>query len=228
MTYEDAHREFMKLHLNGRRGERKGRLARGHRYAEQKFLEQVWWPVIGNFDHLHPEYEVSDWNRKSIYLDFAYITPLCRIAIECDGYQSHVKDMHREKFSYSLNRDTFLTGMDWRVVHFSFDDIDQRPELCRMLLKLVLAPYLLHQAANRDALEKLHPMEQEIIRLAWKLGTTIKPKDVSDFLSIGYRSSRRWIETLCEKGMLSIIPGKKGLRVCRYQLSPNAIEHLAG
>lgn len=228
MTYEEAHRAFMKLHLNSRSGERKGRLARGHKYAEQKFLEQVWWPVIGNFDHLHPEYEISDWNRKSIYLDFAYITPLCRLAIECDGYQSHVKDMDREKFSYSLNRDTFLTGMDWRVVHFSFDDIDQRPELCRMLLKLVLAPHLMHQAADRDEKKNLHHIEREIIALTWRLGAKIKPKDISIFLSISYRTSKNWIEALCKKGVLSPIPGKTGTRVGRYQLSSNAIEYLAG
>ena len=30
-----------------------------------------------------------------------------RFGIECDGFQSHVKDMDREKFNYSLNRDNF-------------------------------------------------------------------------------------------------------------------------
>ena len=56
----------------------------------------------GNFDNLHPEYEIYDWNRKSQFLDFAFLTPLGRFGIECDGYQSHIKDMDREKFGLRL------------------------------------------------------------------------------------------------------------------------------
>lgn len=226
VTYEEAHREFIKNHTDRRKGERKGRLIRGHNYAEQRFLEQVWWPALGSFDHLHPDYKISDWNRKSIYLDFAYITPLCRIGIECDGYQSHVRDMDREKFRYSLNRDTFLTGMGWRMVHFSFDDIDQRPELCRMLLKLVLAPYLIQQTADTSRKKKLHYVEKEIIMLAWRLGTTIRPKDVSNFLSCGYRTSRKWLGIICEKGMLIPLACDTASRVSRYELSTKAIERM--
>lgn len=63
---------------------------------------------FGNLDHLHPEYEVYDWNRKSQFLDFAYLPAFGRFGNECDGYQSHIKDMDREGFNYSLNRETRL------------------------------------------------------------------------------------------------------------------------
>ena len=110
MPFEQAHQSFIETHHARRSGERKGRLIRGHNYAEKLLLQQVWWPLFGNFDNLHPEYEIYDWNRKSQFLDFAFLTPFGRFGIECDGYQSHIKDMDREKFSYALNRDTFLTG----------------------------------------------------------------------------------------------------------------------
>jgi very-short-patch-repair endonuclease len=61
-------------------------------------LQNVWWPLFDNFDDLHPEYEVYDWNRKSQFL-----WP-----------------------GYSLNRDTFLSGLGWRIIHFSFDDVQRR------------------------------------------------------------------------------------------------------
>ncbi|WP_321166669.1 hypothetical protein [Paenibacillus sp. Soil787] len=138
MPFELAHQSFIEKHHARRSGERKGRLIRGHNYAEKMLLQQVWWPIFGNFDNLHPEYEIYDWNRKSQFLDFAFLTPFGRFGIECDGYQSHIKDMDREKFSYALNRDTFLTGMGWTMIHFSFDDIQSRPEVCRMLLQLVI------------------------------------------------------------------------------------------
>lgn len=73
MDFEQAHRAWIDGHLASRTGERKGRLLRGHLYAEKLLLQNVWWPLFGNFDHLHPEYEIYDWNRKSQFLDFAFL-----------------------------------------------------------------------------------------------------------------------------------------------------------
>ncbi|NOU73658.1 hypothetical protein GC098_19910 [Paenibacillus sp. LMG 31458] len=69
MPFEQAHQSFIENHHARRTGERKGRLLRGHNYAEKLLLQQVWWPLFGNFDNLHPEYEIYDWNRKSQYKD---------------------------------------------------------------------------------------------------------------------------------------------------------------
>lgn len=136
MEFEKAHQLLLDRHLSIRSGERRGRLSRGHQYAEKLMLRNVWWPLFGNLDDLHPEYEIYDWNRKSQFLDVAFLPSYGKFGLECDGYQSHVKDMDREKFSYSLNRDTFLSGMGWRIIHFSFDDVQNRPEICRMLLQM--------------------------------------------------------------------------------------------
>jgi hypothetical protein len=113
MDFEQEHKLFIERHISLREGERKGRLLRGHQYAEKLLLKNVWWPLYGNFDYLHPEYEIYDWNRKSQFLDFAVLPTFGRISLESDGFQSHVRDMDRDKFSYSLNRDNFLTGMGW-------------------------------------------------------------------------------------------------------------------
>lgn len=68
MNFEQSYEEFIHRHLSGRSGERKGRLERGHRYAEALFLRNVWWPFRGDFSDLHPEYEVLDWRvRSSLY-----------------------------------------------------------------------------------------------------------------------------------------------------------------
>jgi len=85
MSFEAAHRAFMEEHLSRRSGERKGRLERGHAHAERLLLHNVWWPLFGSLENLHPEYEVYDWNRKSVFLDFAYLPSIGRIGIECDG-----------------------------------------------------------------------------------------------------------------------------------------------
>ncbi|OBZ10994.1 hypothetical protein A7975_18590 [Bacillus sp. FJAT-26390] len=66
-------------------------------------LQNVCWPVFGTFRNLHPEYEIYDWNRKSQFLDFAFLPEFGRFGLECDDFQSHIKDMDREKHSYASN-----------------------------------------------------------------------------------------------------------------------------
>ena len=141
MEFEKAHQLLLDRHLSIRTGERRGRLSRGHQYAEKLLLRNVWWPLFGNLDDLHPEYEVYDWNRKSQFLDVAFLPSYGKFGLECDGYQSHVKDMDRERFSYSLNRENYLNGLGWRIIHFSFDDVQNRPEICRMLLQMADFPF---------------------------------------------------------------------------------------
>ncbi|AIQ17786.1 hypothetical protein H70357_14790 [Paenibacillus sp. FSL H7-0357] len=209
MEFEAAHRLFIEQHTSERSGERKGRLVRGHNFAERLFLQNVWWPLFESLEHLHPEYEVYDWNRKSQFLDFAFLPQNGgRFGIECDGFQSHVKDMDREKFSYSLNRDSFLTGMGWRMLHFSFDDVQQRPEVCRMLLQLVLAPHLARKTLAADILSE----EKEVLRLAWRIAKPLRPKDVCNHFQINYRTGRRLLQSLSDKGLLKPVNSKQRVR----------------
>ncbi|MCY9661513.1 hypothetical protein P5G65_20450 [Paenibacillus chondroitinus] len=220
MDFERLHASFFEKHAALRSGERKGRLVRGHAYAEKLFLQQVWMPLFGNFDNLHPEYEIYDWNRKSQFLDFAYMTPFGKFGIECDGFQNHVKEMDREKFSYALNRDTFLTALGWKMMHFSFDDIQSRPEICRMLLQMVVGPCTL----RNDAAAPVPVMEKEVLRLAWMLGRAIRPQDVIQLFDVDFRTARKWLRGLVEKGCLS--PMTTGNSVRSYEVKEGSWEHL--
>ncbi|MGZ7442002.1 hypothetical protein [Paenibacillus sp. TH7-28] len=220
MEFEEAHQAFMEYHLSRRTGERKGRLLRGHQYAEKLLLQNVWWPLFGSLEHLHPEYEVYDWNRKSQFLDFAFLPAFGRFGLECDGYQSHVKDMDREKFSYALNRDTFLTGIGWKMIHFSFDDIQRRPEVCQMLLQMVISPRLLRKGSDRP----LPVTEKEILLLAWRLGRHVRPKDVTDAFDIDFRTARNRLRSLTAKGLLAPIETGRGVR--GYELRELALNYL--
>lgn len=218
--FEHMHAKFLDKHLAGRNGERKGRLLRGHKHGEKLFLQNVWWPIFGNFDHLHPEYEILDWNRKSIFLDFAFLSPYGRFGIECDGFQTHVKDMDREKFSYSLGRGTFLTGLGWKMIHFSFDDIRERPEVCRMLLQMVIGPLLMRKESTTPVVK----IEKELLLLACNLGRPIRPKDVCDEWKIDFRTARKHLVSLTEKGWLQ--PISKGQTARYYEIKEGILEKL--
>ncbi|ACT04342.1 hypothetical protein [Paenibacillus sp. JDR-2] len=221
IEFEEAHQQFLTKHLELRGGERKGRLVRGHNFAEKLILQNVWWPLFGSFEHLHPEYEVYDWNRKSQFLDFAFLPPYGKFGIECDGFQSHVKDMDREKFSYSLNRDTFLKGMGWTMIHFSFDDVQNRPEICRMLLQGIINPRLIHSAPSPDPVQLL---EKEILRYAFQLSRPIRPKDIIDYLQVDFRTARNKLQTLSNKGLLK--PIISGTQIRRYEITERALSSL--
>ncbi|MCL6601800.1 MAG: endonuclease domain-containing protein [Paenibacillus sp.] len=211
MDFEQEHQLLMERHLSVRSGERRGRLLRGHQYAEKLLLQNVWWPLFGNLDHLHPEYEVYDWNRKSQFLDFAFLPAYGRFGLECDGFQSHIKDMDRERFSYSLNRESFLTGMGWRIIHFSFDDVQKRPEICRMLLQMVIGPSQIRKVSPNPA----SPLEREVIRLAWNMGKPIRTKDIVNQYEVNFRTARKWLQDMVEKGMLR--PIIKNKYACYYE-----------
>lgn len=94
MKFENAFRAFMASQIasetNNRRRER---LEKGLGHGEMEFLRTVWYPVIGHFDHLYPEWEVRDFANGYRYLDFAYMPGDAKGAIEVQGYGSHARDI---------------------------------------------------------------------------------------------------------------------------------------
>lgn len=63
------------------------------------------------------------------------------LLIEIKGFAPPVRDMDRHKFCRELNRETFLHAMGFSVISFVYDDIEQRPELCIRLLRMVISRY---------------------------------------------------------------------------------------
>jgi hypothetical protein len=132
--------------------------------------------------------------------------------------------MDRDKFSYALNRETFLTAMGWKMMHFSFDDIQSRPEVCRMLLQMVVGPYMLRSGETISSRSASQMMEKEVLRLAWTLGRAIRPQDVIQQLDVDFRTARKWLRGLVEKGCLS--PVATGSSIRSYELKEGSWEHL--
>lgn len=221
MEYEAAHAEWLHSHLERRSGERKGRLERGHQHGEVVFLRNVWWPLLGNFDYLHPEYEVMDWRGRSYFADFAWLPGHVKVICEIKGYGSHVRDMDRKKYCDELNRDMFLQGLGFRVVSFAYDDVAQRPELCITLLRMLLSRYL----PGRAPVDTRTLAEREVILLAFRLASPLRPKDVEAQLGVNHRAAVRHLHSLCAKGWLKPLVGR-GSRVCRYALIRTNIDEI--
>ncbi|TXK86111.1 DUF559 domain-containing protein [Paenibacillus sp. N3.4] len=222
MTFEQAHATYIHYHLQRRTGERRGRLDRGHREAEKMFCRNVWWDLLGNFDDLHPEFEVLDWRGLSYFCDFAWLTQAVKLIIEIKGFGPHVRDMDRQKYCNELNRETFLSAMGFQVLSFAYDDVANRPELCITLLRMVLSRY--QSQASPVSLGSVS--EKEIIRLASRLARPLRPIDVEAHLNINHRSAVRTLRSLCSKGLFTAATGSAGKHIVRYELQRGALQHL--
>jgi DNA-binding CsgD family transcriptional regulator len=219
MNYEQAHEAFMKQHLASRTGERRGRLERGHRHAEQLFLQNVWWPLRGDFCDLHPEYEVLDWRGRSYFADFAFLPGPVKLLFEIKGYAAHVRDMDRLKYCNELNRETFLYGIGYQVISFAYDDVEQRPELCITLLRVVLSRYLIVDAPRG----RLLLAEKEIMRLVIRNAGTVRPKEVADYFTLDPKTVRVMLKSLCEKGWLTPVTRGIGIKNVEYRLARDVL-----
>lgn len=222
MTFEQAHSSFIEHHLVRRSGERRGRLERGHQHAEKLFLQNVWWPLQGNFHDLHPEYEVFDWRGRSYFSDFAWLHGHTKLLIEIKGYSVHVRDMDRQKYCNELNRETFFHAMGYNVVSFAYDDIEQRPEVCFTLLRMLLSRFQPSAVPQKRAVMA----EKEIIRLAIQLARSIRPIDVERHFQIDHRTVVKMLHRLCEKGWLVPVNGGNQERVTRYTLAQDMLKYV--
>lgn len=222
MNFEEAKAAFIRLHIENRTGERRGRLERGHKHGESLFLRNVWWPLNGSFKDLHPEYEVLDWRGRSYFADFAWLPGYVRLLFEIKGFTTHVRDMDRQKYCNELNRETFLHSMGNHVISFAYDDIEQQPDLCITLLRMVLSRY----QPNQPPVSRVLLAEKEIIRLAIGLSQPIRPKDVERHFEIDHKTAVLMLKRLCEKGL--ILPSYRGnsKRVVRYELARGVVDYL--
>ncbi len=209
-TFELAYEVFLKSHSSCKSKERKQQIAREHGYEEQLFLKKVWWPLVGNFDHLHPEYEVRDWRGRVYYEDFVYLSGHLKLLIRVENFVPNAVDMDSQEYSDQLNRESFLQASGFRVISFTFHDIEQRPELCRYLLQILLNRY---QAAPPST-NGLRFTEMEVVRLALISPHRIHPAQVALHLNIDSQTASLILQSLCSTGWLR--PVRIGFRENAY------------
>ncbi|SDN31951.1 hypothetical protein SAMN04487897_102493 [Paenibacillus sp. yr247] len=212
MGFLQEHEAFVRLHEEKRTGERLRRLQEGHGYAEKLFLQQVWWPTIGHFHQLHPEYEVKDYQDGTRFIDFAYLRLPYRIGIEIDGYGPHARDIDRTRFGDNLMRQNQLVLDGWKVFRFSYDDITQKQRRCQQMILHLMGRWYGEYAQPISLTHR----EKEIVRLAAMSVEPLKPRIVAGHLGIRPENARIWLQRLHAKGILR--PASGDLRIRSYLL----------
>jgi hypothetical protein len=127
---------------------------------------------------------------------------------------SHVRDMDRQRYCDELNREIFLQGMGFRLVSFAYDDVAHRPELCIMLLRLLLGQFKPKPAPMNFAAR----IAKELILLAFQLARPIRPIDVEKHLMVNSRTAVKYLQALCDKGWLRPVPAGKKTKLLQYEL----------
>ncbi|MBW4085795.1 hypothetical protein [Paenibacillus sp. S150] len=214
MGFQEMHSVWLKDHMERRKGERRNRLDRGHGHGERMFLEQVWWPMMGSLQDLHPEYEVTDWRGRPYFVDLVWKPGKVKFAFEIKGYGPHVQNMDRTRYRQELNRETFLQIAGYRVVSIPYDDLEASPQLTISLIKSLVAPFI----GGDNAGKQFSRLEREVIRLAVSRDGMIRPVELVQELGINLRTVRNTLQALCGKGRLRSVPTDKGRRACRYEV----------
>lgn len=217
VDFQSAYDEFLKLHMKESSPERQRKLRDGLGFAELDFLENVWWPAVGDFEYLHPEYEVADYAGASRFIDFAYLRGGVKLAIEIDGYTTHAKNLDRRQFSYQLRRQNALTLDRWEILRFAHDDISAQPRRCQQTIQQYLGSRFAVdlQATGDDP--RVTAVEREIVRLARSLPRPVTPADVAQHLGSSRQTVYKHLQRLVDRGWLK--PASGTARIRSYSLA---------
>jgi hypothetical protein len=218
-TFETHYDAWMKRQIAASAGERRRRLQE-HGYLERKLLQNVWWPAVGSFEHLHAEYEVADFKDGVRFLDFAYLRMPHRICLEADGFGPHARYADRHKFSDDLTRQNHLVIDDWRVLRFSADDIENHPRKCQQVVLQLLGRLF----GGRDPYVELPVMKREILRYAAFSPGPVKPSEIQGLLGVGDKTARKLLRELAGDGYLEPVNGTR--RFHSYQLVRSKVKLL--
>lgn len=117
--------------------------------VERLFCRDVLRPVVGKH-HFCGQYDMR-LSAEKYRIDFAVnTTDGRRIALELDGFRTHVREMDPEQFGRQLRRQNELVLAGWQVLRFSFRQLTQEAEACRQMVRRALA-------ASRSPVFTPHP-----------------------------------------------------------------------
>ncbi|SMF14390.1 hypothetical protein [Paenibacillus barengoltzii] len=224
MGFEAEHEIWLQEHMKRRTGERLDALRRGHGYGNRLFVERIWWPLVGHFDGLHPEYEVKDWRGRSYYADFMWEVGTVRIVFEIMDYGSHGTD--RTKYRMDLNRGLFLQSQGFLIYYIALDEMKENPSFILSSLRSILASYL--SVVEGGALRAFSKIERDLMRAAVRHDRVIRPTEVARELELHPMTVIKYCRILAAKGKFRAIAKGSSGRITSYEyvgslLSPDLV-----
>lgn len=187
-------------------------LQKGLSHGTVELLRSIWYPVVGNFDHLYPEWEVRDLNSGYRYLDLAFLPGLIKGDIEIHDYRSHARDLDTRRFKDLCRRQSLLSLDDWIFFPIAYLSIKEEPEYCKQLILSFLGKFM-----SIDADDRLSCLEAESVRFARRILRPFTPKELAAHLRVSDRYARQLLHGLVEGNYLRVAGGNVRFRT--FQLN---------
>jgi hypothetical protein len=182
----------------------------GHGTIE--FLKLIWFPTIGNFEHLYAEWEVRDLHKGYRYLDLAYMPGGAKGCIEVHGYRSHARDIEVWRFKDLCLKQGLMGLDDWLFMPLAYLSIQEEPELCKQMVLSFVGKFVSMPVAS-----DLDWAEVETLRFARRLLRPFTWEQIAAHLRLSERHTRRILVQLVDMQYLVVVGGKQRYRA--YQLA---------
>jgi hypothetical protein len=196
-------------------------LQKGLSHGSVELLRSIWYPVVGNFDHLYPEWEVRDFHNGYRYLDMAYLPGETKGDIEVHDYASHARDLDTRRFKDLCRRQSLLSLDDWIFLPIAYLSIREEPEFCKQLVLSFIGKFL-----SFDVDARLDCLEAETVRYARRLLRPFTPMELAKHLRVTDRCARMVLHRLVEGQHLVVVGGNMRFRT--YQLNVGSLLRVSG
>ncbi|APO47759.1 transcriptional regulator [Paenibacillus xylanexedens] len=184
------------------------RLENGLEHGTLEFLRSVWFPVMKNFNHLQPEWEVRDFHNGYRYLDLAYMPGNgVKGGIEIQGYGPHARDLDVRRFKDLCWRHCLLTLDDWIFLPIAYLSIKDEPKRCQQLVLSFMGKFI-----ATDVQTSLNWIEAETVRYARRIIRPFAPSELATHLRITDQHARRVLHSLIDQQVLHVASGAQRYR----------------
>lgn len=184
------------------------RLENGLEHGTLEFLRSVWFPVMKNFNHLQPEWEVRDFHNGYRYLDLAYMPGNgVKGGIEIQGYGPHARDLDVRRFKDLCWRHCLLTLDDWIFLPIAYLSIKDEPKRCQQLVLSFMGKFI-----ATDVPTSLNWLEAEAVRYARRIIRPFAPSELATHLRITDQHARRVLHSLIDQQVLHVASGTQRYR----------------
>ncbi|KKC49060.1 transcriptional regulator [Paenibacillus sp. D9] len=190
---------------------RRERLEVGLGHGTVEFLRTVWFPSVGHFEHLYPEWEVRDFANGYRYLDLAYRPGNAKGGIEIQGYGPHARDLDVRRFKDLCRRHCLLALDGWIFLPIAYPSIVDEPKQCQQLILAFIGKFV-----STDLSASLTAAEAEALRYARRILRPFSPLEFAAHIKVSDRHARRILGKLASLQLLRAASGTKRIR--SYQI----------
>lgn len=174
-------------------------LQKGIGHGTVEFLKKIWYPVIGNFDHLYAEWEVRDFGNQYRYLDLAYMPGGAKGCIEIHGYRSHARDLEAWRFRDLCKKQAYLALDDWLFLPIAYLSIQEEPEVIKQMTLSFIGKFV-----SRPTDQSLSWIEAEALRFARTMIRPFRSDELAVHLHRSARQTRRILNKLVQLNKLTV------------------------